>query len=1242
MKTPKIAIIAALLTLCLLIKVGGAFAVSVITVSGSNGKDANYTSLTKAGGAFAALNSITQVGKTITITITADVTDEDGATALTGAAGMWTTLTINPSGGAARIISGSVAKPLIDLSGADNVTINGLNSGGNSLTISNLSTSNTDATSTIRFFGSATSNTVKYCTLKGSSTATSATKGGVLYFGLGDNSTNTIDHNNITNSDGIHRPVAAIYSYGGGGINSGNIISNNNIYDFFNPGANSQGIFIYDYSSDWTITGNNFYETSASFAPTGAFTYDAIRIEGISMLGNNFTVSDNFIGGSAADHTGTLTFNSAFTHLFHGIYLGVGATTASSVQNNTIQSIAYTTTSGEPFNGIRINGGNVNIGTVTGNIIGLTTGNGSITLTNSTANAISYGIYNRGTGIVDIENNKVGAITIVGSATIAHSFYAIRSDYGTNTISTNTIGSTGTANSINARSTSSSNSQSVYGIYAGSTGTTTISGNTIANLTNASTYSNGEISGINSSAGTRTISNNTVRDLTIANSNTESVSGIYFSCSIAVAQSITGNTIYNLSNTYPSFAGKVTGLYYLGPTTASNVSGNFIHDLSVTGATSASASIYGIRIGQGSTTFSNNIISLGGDTKTSIYGILEIGAASTNNNLYFNTVYIGGTPASGSNTSYALYSAATTNTRNFRNNILNNVRSTAGGTSLHYAAYLNYSASTNLTLNNNDYYAPGTGGVLGYASGNILVLPLIAGLDANSSPTNPVFVTPGGTTAANYLPQSTALVAATGTSVLSDYAGTTRSLAKPSMGAYEYTVTGALTVTASVGPTTAGYSTLKAAFDAIDAGTHQGDISIAINSSITETASAVLHQSGYNGTSSYSTIHIYPTVTGLIINGNLAAPLIDLNGADAVNIDGRVGGTGSIKDLTISNTATASASTIRFLADATSNTVQYCTIQGSNTTTTSGTLFFSTGTTSGNDGNTITNNTITSAGSNLPLNAIYSAGTSTSADNSGISITNNNIQDYSGASANGIYVVSNSSAWTITGNRFFQSASRSISGTQRDINIVTASGGGYTVNNNIIGYSSASGTGTSTFTGSANLVPIGLTVAASPASEIQGNTITAISFSTSATTASGSGIFSGISIFGGTVNIGTSAANTIGVGTGNGTIAIIPSASTPAIQGIYATSTGTVSIQSNIIGGISINSAATIGSTFYGINTAGTAGNFAISGNTIGSTTTTNSIAVGKSGTTTTGVCTFYGVNQAATGAATITGNTIQ
>jgi ankyrin repeat protein len=109
-----------------------------------------------------------------------------------------------------------------------------------------------------------------------------------------------------------------------------------------------------------------------------------------------------------------------------------------------------------------------------------------------------------------------------------------------------------------------------------------------------------------------------------------------------------------------------------------------------------------------------------------------------------------------------LLSLATSNTRDFRNNIFSNVRSTAGGTSLHYAAWFNYSASTNLTLDYNDYYAPGTGGVLGrYAGADVLTLPIITGFDANSSPTDPVFITPGGTTAANYLPQSLALVAST-------------------------------------------------------------------------------------------------------------------------------------------------------------------------------------------------------------------------------------------------------------------------------------------------------------------------------------------------------------------------------------------------------------------------------------------------------------------------------------------------
>ena len=73
-----------------------------------------------------------------------------------------------------------------------------------------------------------------------------------------------------------------------------------------------------------------------------------------------------------------------------------------------------------------------------------------------------------------------------------------------------------------------------------------------------------------------------------------------------------------------------------------------------------------------------NIISLGKNETANIYGIYETGATG-NNNLYFNTIDIEGSLASGISQSYALYSAVTTNTRDFRNNIFTNSRSTSGG-----------------------------------------------------------------------------------------------------------------------------------------------------------------------------------------------------------------------------------------------------------------------------------------------------------------------------------------------------------------------------------------------------------------------------------------------------------------------------------------------------------------------------------------------------------------------------------
>jgi hypothetical protein len=228
---------------------------------------------------------------------------------------------------------------------------------------------------------------------------------------------------------------------------------------------------------------------------------------------------------------------------------------------------------------------------------------------------------------------------------------------------------------------------------------------------------------VSSGAGDNTITGNIIHDLKNSNNNANgttnaSVCGI--SLSGTPLKVVTGNTIYNLSNDYDSFAGTVTGLYFAGGTTAENtISENFIHSLSVSSNSSA-ASIYGIRIGSGASTYSNNIITLGGNTSTTIHGIYQTGGAGNYNNLYFNTVYIGGSVTSGTNQSYALYSTGTTNDRDFRNNILVNTRSTTGGSNLHFAIYFTATGGTGtLIARNNDFRYRGYTGLLWRSDGCI-------------------------------------------------------------------------------------------------------------------------------------------------------------------------------------------------------------------------------------------------------------------------------------------------------------------------------------------------------------------------------------------------------------------------------------------------------------------------------------------------------------------------------------------
>ncbi|MGV3609667.1 MAG: T9SS type A sorting domain-containing protein [Fluviicola sp.] len=392
------------------------------------------------------------------------------------------------------------------------------------------------------------------------------------------------------------------------------------------------------------------------------------------------------------------------------------------------------------------------------------------------------------------------------------------------------------------------------------------------------------------------------------------------------------------------------------------------------------------------------------------------------------------------------------------------------------------------------------------------------------------------------------------------------------------------------------------------------------------------------------TLKVYPMVSGLSITSANASGTLNLNNSFNVTIDGRVNQAGA-NDLVISNTGTGYA--VQFVNDAKSNVLQYLTIQSSNTSTSSGTIVFagSTGTT-GNDNNTIDHCDIKD-GAATPLNGIYSAGTSTTIDNSGNIVSNSNIYNYFGAASasNGILLSSNSSGWTINGNKFYQTGTRtSTSGnTHRAINIITSSGNGYIITNNVIGYASSAATGVTTYAGAFANRFTGIEITASTtgtASSVQANTVTGISLSTTSGATAAPGILGGISVLGGTVSVGNVTPNIIGGATGTGAIAVTTSTSAN-VFGIHATSTGTLIVSNNTVGSINAaGSAAGVSCGIVGINTAGASTATTVSGNTIGSTTA-NSIASGTAGVTT-AATTVSGIATAgASTSLTVSGNTI-
>ncbi|MFN5318423.1 MAG: T9SS type A sorting domain-containing protein, partial [Bacteroidia bacterium] len=298
------------------------------------------------------------------------------------------------------------------------------------------------------------------------------------------------------------------------------------------------------------------------------------------------------------------------------------------------------------------------------------------------------------------------------------------------------------------------------------------------------------------------IQNNTIFNLTsnqnfAASGATANVVGIDFNLSGNSETAITdisGNTIYGLTTNGSTAITNAVGIYYSGRSAGTQtINGNFIRDFN---STNINQSQTGIEAAGGLATYSNNIVYLGRNgtaditTHNIFNGISETGGT---NQFYFNTATLGGTATvAGANNTFAFITTVNAGTRNISNNIFFNARSNTAGTSKHYAISL--PGNTGLTINNNNYFVSGTGGVLGRYNGvdnaTLVAWQGSTTQDGASQSVNPALTAnilngTGTSTATNFRPTGAGIIAGAAIAgVTTDYSGTQRTC-NNSLGAFE-------------------------------------------------------------------------------------------------------------------------------------------------------------------------------------------------------------------------------------------------------------------------------------------------------------------------------------------------------------------------------------------------------------------------------------------------------------------------
>ncbi len=692
----------------------------------------SYTSLKSA---FDAINSGAHSGY-ITINVVSNSTET--ATASLNASGTGSTIydsiLITPSGGSWSVMGTISSAALIDLNGADYVKIDGLNTGGNSLTISNLSTAATSGTSTIRLYNDAKKNTIKNCNILGSSTMTLTTNGGNIFIstafsGGTGNDSNKIENCIIGGANNVP-PFKGVY-FNGTATNSSTYYNGNQIIGCEFANMRGTAIYIGGGTNSTNISNNHFYQNTSL---TYASTYSAIYVNSSTNAGD-INISGNYIGGSSTFCGGTpATITGAV--LFQPIYYAGQTTQASKINGNRINNFSITTsTTTANHSCIFLQGGRIFCGKETGNYVGDTNNLGSITFNYTGSSASSfYCITTAGVGsasgfdTVDISNNVLSGVTVTGTNGLSLRGIDLSSNStGYFNINNNLIGSNTTANSLN-----NSTNNSIIGIITRFTSSSyihNITNNTIANLQmyNGTSTGGATVRGIMcSNVNSFNCSNNSIKNLSSAvtgistSGSTAAVVGLSFTASGTLGQTIRNNYIKNLSTTASSVVSNSTGLYVAVGSTGTNIiERNRVHFLS--SASTANSIITGLLIGGGNANYQNNEIILGidsnGNSISNAINFNGIRDSLGNNNFYFNSVNISGDNVDPQNSTFAFNSITTGTTRKIINNIFTNNRNfsfttTTGNYAIGLAGTITGGGISNTTIKYNLYNAPGSGGII--------------------------------------------------------------------------------------------------------------------------------------------------------------------------------------------------------------------------------------------------------------------------------------------------------------------------------------------------------------------------------------------------------------------------------------------------------------------------------------------------------------------------------------------------